>query len=501
MSETRALSAALSGPAFVTRGGGSAMRAATRHVERWAPESGAKASAPMRSLGFVDRLVSPWIQTAQRSASMRLFAQYASLGMSEREGNAVSWVFPRPWYQDELDWMAAARQAPKSEASGASPALFTTRGTYVTPARAAVVMPSALYEYVAPSLSVASPLGGSMVGGMDGSSSHQSMRGDAYSPLVSLAAVQAAELMSRAVAPVMMPRMIRGDAASSAATANMASSTLANPALRRVLASLLARAQQPAESPISRLAASAPELVTPPAPRAGEDALTTTAASQGYQTSAASSEGATASGPAAAREEQLQVLRIAQQVAEQRARVTEVTRVAHQAAQREVAARAEVARVESAHRAESASAATASAASATASQHATVVAPAQAAEAELRARTSRTGAERASQQAQVESAHAQQQARIETVQAAVAQQTIAQQMATQQTAAQQTIAQQTALQQTAAQAQVERARQIQVERANIEERIAQRVAERTGATRLHEQARLSAAHHARTLEL
>ncbi len=492
MSETRALSAALSGPAFVTRGGGSAMRAATRHVERWAPESGAKASAPMRSLGFVDRLVSPWIQTAQRSASMRLFAQYASLGMSEREGNAVSWVFPRPWYQDELDWMAAARQAPKSEASGASPALFTTRGTYVTPARAAVVMPSALYEYVAPSLSVASPLGGSMVGGMNGISSHQSMRGDAYSPLVSLAAVQAAELMSRAVAPVMMPRMIRGDAASSAATANMASSTLANPALRRVLASLLARAQQPADAPISRLAASAPELVTPPSPRAGEDAPTTTGASQGYQIAAAAGGGGTASAPAAAREEQLQVLRIAQQVAEQRARVTEVTRVAHQAAQREVAARAEVARVESAHRAaaesSSAAAATASAASATANQHATVVASAQAAEAELRARTSRTGAERASQQAQVDSVQAQQQARIDTAQAAVAQQT-----ASQQTASQQTVAH--------AQAQAERARQIQVERANIEERIAQRVAERTGATRLHEQARLSAAHHARTLEL
>ena len=29
---------------------------------------------------------------------------------SEREGGAVSWVFPRPWYQDELDWMAAARE-------------------------------------------------------------------------------------------------------------------------------------------------------------------------------------------------------------------------------------------------------------------------------------------------------------------------------------------------------------------------------------------------------
>ena len=41
---------------------------------------------------------------------MRLFQQYAHTGASEREGGAVSWVFPRPWYQDELDWMTAARQ-------------------------------------------------------------------------------------------------------------------------------------------------------------------------------------------------------------------------------------------------------------------------------------------------------------------------------------------------------------------------------------------------------
>src|SRR5215468_4667140 len=100
--EPRALTAALSGPAFVTRGHGAALHAADRHIERWAPEATAGRVRSMRSLGFVDRLVAPWVETAQRSASLRLFHQYASTGLAERPVGSVSWVFPRPWYQDEL---------------------------------------------------------------------------------------------------------------------------------------------------------------------------------------------------------------------------------------------------------------------------------------------------------------------------------------------------------------------------------------------------------------
>ena len=109
--EPRALTAALSAPAFVTRGGGLAMHVADRHVERWAPEASASKFRPMRNLGFVDRLVSPWLESAQRSTSLRMFTEYIASGVGERTANNVSWVFPRPWYQDELDWMAAARQA------------------------------------------------------------------------------------------------------------------------------------------------------------------------------------------------------------------------------------------------------------------------------------------------------------------------------------------------------------------------------------------------------
>src|SRR5689334_22093082 len=101
--EPRALTAALQSPAFVTKGGGGAMHAADRHVERWAPEgAAANRIRPLRNLGFVDRLVSPWIESAQRSASLRMFSQYLSTGAGERPVAQTSWVFPRPWYQDEL---------------------------------------------------------------------------------------------------------------------------------------------------------------------------------------------------------------------------------------------------------------------------------------------------------------------------------------------------------------------------------------------------------------
>src|SRR5438045_4079817 len=132
--EPRALTAALSSPVFVTKGGGAAMHAADRHVERWAPESSATTFRPLRNLGFVDRLVSPWIESAQRSPALRMFSQYVSHGASERAVPTTSWLFPRPWYQDELDWMAAARhQTQQTTVAEMPPSLFTTRGTYVAP--------------------------------------------------------------------------------------------------------------------------------------------------------------------------------------------------------------------------------------------------------------------------------------------------------------------------------------------------------------------------------
>jgi hypothetical protein len=252
--EPRALGAALAAPAFVTKAGGGAMHAAMRHVERWAPEAHADRSRPLRNLSFVDRLVSPWIEAAQRSASLRLFSQYRSSGMPERPTTQTSWLFPRPWYQDELDWMASARQVNQVSDSESSPTMLTTRGTYVAPS--AMSMPTALYEFVAPSLSVArndAPMSSmSTMSTMSSTMSRAAIGPNAYSPLVPLAAVQAAHVAQRALAPL-----------------GMSTAERMSPGLRSVLATMLQRtAMQAAEPSSTRLAASAPELVTPPAPRA-----------------------------------------------------------------------------------------------------------------------------------------------------------------------------------------------------------------------------------------
>lgn len=311
--EPRALSAALSAPSpFTPRVGGSALHAANRHVERWAPEAtsgSGSAFRPMRSLGFVDRLIAPWIETAQRSASLRVFSHYSTVGTSEREGAAVSWVFPRPWYQDELDWMAAARRTQAEQARGesAAPTMFTTRGTFVAPAQQApAALPTSLYEYVAPSLSLAQPAQQPAGVGYGGGR-------EAYSPLVSLAAVQAADLMSRAVAP-----LVRTPQGASGPTVGRVS-----PQLRTVLTAMLERAGMATIE--TRAAQRAPELVTPPAPRPEQPLL-----------------GATEGAPAASIAESpmaSSASQLAAQYAEQRARIVELQRVARVSAEREIAVR------------------------------------------------------------------------------------------------------------------------------------------------------------------
>ena len=225
------------------------MHAANRHVERWAPEAGADRVRTLRNLGFVDRLIAPWLETAQRSSTLRMFSHMANGGKApEREGNAVSWIFPRPWYQDELDWMAASRTSPMPVAT---PAMLTTRGTYVAPQQQlarpqASVMPTALYEFVAPSLSISQPNAPQAQGvGFGGN------RADVYTPLVSFASAQAAQMMGR-IAP------------------SVAATTKA-PMLRDVLATILARATTVPTEP-SRISQQAPELVTPPSPRQDPEA-------------------------------------------------------------------------------------------------------------------------------------------------------------------------------------------------------------------------------------
>src|SRR5687768_2489608 len=110
--EPRALGAALAGPVFTPRSGDLALHAATRHISRWAPEASNANVGSLGALRFVDRLAAPWIGGAPRSFAARVFGPPvgpASLSAPrQRESAAVSWVLPRLWYRDELEWMASA---------------------------------------------------------------------------------------------------------------------------------------------------------------------------------------------------------------------------------------------------------------------------------------------------------------------------------------------------------------------------------------------------------
>ncbi|MBL8625645.1 MAG: hypothetical protein JNK64_30315 [Myxococcales bacterium] len=165
------------------------MHASERHAERWAPEGeGARKASGMRSLAFADRVATPWMSTANYSRMTQMFAM-SSTGHSDRVVPQVSWLFPRPWFQDELDWMAAARMGLEStQRRGA----MTTRGTFVTPTGesswAGVAMPVLspdVMAAVAPSMS-----GGEGAG----------LR--AWSPGVDFAAAAAAEVVAGAVSSV-----------------------------------------------------------------------------------------------------------------------------------------------------------------------------------------------------------------------------------------------------------------------------------------------------------
>ena len=206
MSETRALSAALSGPTFEGAATRSALHASERHVERWAPEGPTAArSRGLRSLAFADHVASPWM-TASSMMHPRTAGMFGGAN-HERSAPGVSWVFPRPWFQDELDWMAAARQGAE-----ASPQFLTTRGTYASArtSSADVTMPVVSPELVVPSMmagamssaaaerrAAASPAG--LVAGMAPAAASVQHGLRSWSPSVPFAAAAAAEVVAGAI--------------------------------------------------------------------------------------------------------------------------------------------------------------------------------------------------------------------------------------------------------------------------------------------------------------
>lgn len=215
---TRALDAAVSSTTpFRPHTGEMALGASERHFERWAPERYAsRRSRSMSALSFADRVLSPYIEPAQRAGSSRLFGDSSATSGRERNVEATSWVFPRPWYQDELEWMASARAAsapaeeetvwaweqPESQRRPEEPAGATrTASPATTPAR----MP---LEWVAPSMAprptlraatarshASQHLSQPMIPAAPGVRS--ALR--AWTPLATGAAAQAAELMASLV--------------------------------------------------------------------------------------------------------------------------------------------------------------------------------------------------------------------------------------------------------------------------------------------------------------
>ena len=262
--EGRALSAALSAPTpFRTRAGSAALHGAERHVQRYAPEAdGQRRRGSLGALAFVDRLVLPWVAPQRQSSSLRMFGHYLAHGAGERAAAHVSWLFPRPWYQDELDWMAAARAGVDQESQFSAESLFTTRGTYAErPSAAAQAAPSpASLGFVAPSLA---------------STQAPSMIDQVWSPLVANDTAANARLVQIAVAA-------SGDAGRPLATSAMSAlapaliapnapgrAPAALPALRARLAAMIAAGDPTgptgptAAQPTSRLAGLAPAQVLP----------------------------------------------------------------------------------------------------------------------------------------------------------------------------------------------------------------------------------------------
>jgi hypothetical protein len=326
--ETRALSSVLSAPtAFRSRVGAMVDHTASRHVERWAPEQGAARSGSLRSVAFADRIITPWFEAPQRLATLHAHSEMAAHGPASRAVEGTSWVFPRPWYQDELAWLAASRLA---AAESTSPrAVLTTRGTYAAPAPAGLSGPASIFsarpspsdafasaasaasvyggpmELVAPSLTASSPVRVAPSGGVVGRAAPAAMPAGlpgaslaAWSPIVPFAAAQAAQIVAGALdqavraglgtserSPILSALAYVAPAELGQATPSPATSSspmgptspparplggLASSAVQVQLASAVARIESvmaSAAAPTGR-SMEAPALVTPPAPRA-----------------------------------------------------------------------------------------------------------------------------------------------------------------------------------------------------------------------------------------
>lgn len=406
--EPRGIAAAMSQPVFSTRMGQSALGVADRATRRWAPEAAEDQPRSMRSLSFVDRMVSPWVTAAQQSAGLRMFSQYAANDVPERNISGVSWVFPRPWYQDELDWISASRASRAGQDM-----IFTTRGTYAAASserQRETSVPPQLFEFVAPSFAPAN--------------SESSV--SAYSPLVSHSSYSAASVVAQSMQVIQaasaMARGLPARMSPSAVDAPSAPSSFGSFGSLAGVSSLVGSLIPDGESSRfsvqpSALAMRAPQMVTPPSPRpesgeAGFGSPSSEVRSEHAAQSARSQEEAAvaqATAVAAVRQEQSRAMAVA--FAQERERVAEQMRVN---------ARAERARSETSSSAESSVPASVSPVVADAAIHEAIRAEVVRQEAARARETSSRVRSAARQQARIDAIVAERVAQLETPAASTA---------------------------------------------------------------------------------
>lgn len=102
---------------FVPRTSAMALRVGDRHMDRFAPEQDALArSRSLRALAFSDRVLGSHMSMAQQR-TFRLFGpEQEPGGAREHDVESINWIFPRPWYLDEMSWLGAARSAAEQSA-------------------------------------------------------------------------------------------------------------------------------------------------------------------------------------------------------------------------------------------------------------------------------------------------------------------------------------------------------------------------------------------------
>src|SRR5688572_3923022 len=104
-------------PAFLPHGSHAALSRSTQILDRWAPEEGAtRQFRSLQSLALVDRRLAPYLRRAndlpQRVGLWEGIERTRHESPARaRAVDARSWLFPVPWFQDELTWAKAARAA------------------------------------------------------------------------------------------------------------------------------------------------------------------------------------------------------------------------------------------------------------------------------------------------------------------------------------------------------------------------------------------------------